>query len=400
MVMNFEYRGKNEEGKARGNIQAESRDGALKALKERGIVVLNLKETSAANKDIVINRKLKNADFVMFLRQYATLIDAGISIVDATRTMSEQVTNKSLKDALIDIDKQVSRGESLSKAASRHEKIFPELLVSMMEAGELSGELDEILMDMALYYEKQHKTRRKLIGSLIYPASVGVVAILMTVFILVFIIPRFAEMFVSMDAPIPAYTQFIMDLSAFLQKFWWMIAIGLGVAFMVFKQVLKNEKFAYKFDQFVLKMPMVGNLIHKSALVRYTHSLSMLIGASIPILQALEITEKVVANRVLKGMFPEMRRVLEAGGEMSSVMIGHWVFPPLLTQMVQVGERTGQLDKMLFKVTNFYEDEVEDLSARFGALVEPVLIVFLAVVVGGIVMAIIIPMFSMYESFG
>lgn len=400
MTMNFEYRGKLKGGgKAKGLLEAESREGALNLLQEQGVLVLSLKELSTANKAIRFKKKLKNADFVMFLRQFATLIDAGISVSEGVKTMAAQVSNPSLKEALVDIDQQIDRGERLSVAASRHEKIFPELLVHMMEAGEASGRLDEILQNMAGYYEKSYKNKRKLMGSLIYPASVGIMAILMTAFILVVVVPSFADMFTSIGAEIPAYTRFIMGLSDFLQKFWWLILAVIAVIGVAFKYAMKNEKFAYKFDGLSLKLPMVGNLLHKSALVRMTHSLSLLINASIPILQALEIVEKVVPNRVIRGIIPTIRTTLASGGEMSRVMAGHWVFPPLMIQMVQVGEKTGGLDRMLEKVSGFYEDEVDDLSARFGALIEPVLIVFLAVVVGGIVMAIIIPMFSMYDSF-
>lgn len=400
MTMSFEYRGKHvDTGKTKGLLDAESREGALNALTDQGILVFSLKEVNAANKAIRFKKKLKNADFVMFLRQFATLIDAGITISECVKTMAQQVTNLELKEALEDIDQQIERGERLSIAASRHEKIFPELLIHMMEAGEASGRLDEILMNMATYYEKQYKNKRKLVSSLMYPSAVSVVAILMTAFILVYVVPRFANMFTSLDTEIPAYTQFILDVSAFLQSYWWLI--GLLVAGVVFgvKYGLKNEAFAYKVDEWLLKIPLVGNLLHKSAIVRMTHSLSLLINASIPILQALEIAEKVVPNRVIKGILPGMRKTLVSGGEMSREMMQHPIFPPLLVQMVQVGEKTGGLDRMLEKVSTFYEEEVDDLSARFGSLVEPVLIVFLAVVVGGIVLAIIIPMFSMYDAF-
>lgn len=400
MTVNFEYKAKQKgvSKPLKGVVEAETRDGALGLLEEQGILVLSLKEVSAVNREIKIKRKLKNSDFVMFLRQFATLIDAGISISECVKTMAKQVGNAQLKEALEDIDQQIDRGERLSVAASRHEKIFPELLVHMIEAGEASGRLDEILANMAAYYEKQYKNKRKLTGSLIYPAAVGVLAIVMTIFILTFVVPRFADMFVSIDAPIPAYTLFVMGLSAFLEKYWWTLLIVTIVGVVAFKFGMKDERFAYQFDKLTLKIPLVGNLIHKSALVRMTHSLSLLINASIPILQALDIVEKVVPNRVIKGLIPDIRETLVSGGEMSKVMAQHWVFPPLLIQMIQVGEQTGGLDRMLEKVSVFYEDEVDDLSSRFGSLIEPFLIVFLAVVVGGIVMAIIIPMFSMYES--
>lgn len=400
MTISFEYRGKHQDtGKVKGLLDAETREGALELLQSQKILVFHLKEVSVANKAIKLKKKLKNADFVMFLRQFATLIDAGIPISECVKTMINQVANVQLKKALEDIDQQVERGERLSVAASRHEKIFPPLLIHMMEAGEASGRLDEILMNMALYYEKQYKNKRKLIGSLTYPAAVSLIAVLMTGFILAFVVPRFAEMFVSMDAEIPAYTQFVMGISGFLQQYWWLLLTGMAGLVFATKAARRNEQLAYKMDGWVLKLPLVGNLLHKSVLVRMTHSLSLLINASIPILHALEIVEKVVSNRVIKGVLPGMRQTLAGGGEMSRVMMTHDVFPPLLVQMVQVGEKTGGLDRMLEKVSVFYEEEVDDLSARFGSLVEPILIVFLGVVVCGIVLAIVIPMFSIYETF-
>lgn len=397
--MNFEYKGKLVAGgKAKGKLEADSRGEALRELRKRGVVPLSLGETSTLNKDIRFKKKLKNADFVMFLRQFATLINAGISISEATQTMAEQVENRGLQEALEDIDKQVGRGEALSTAASRHDKIFPELLVNMLYAGETSGRLDDILSNMADYYEKQHKNHRKMVSSMMYPGAVGVVAVALTIFLLTYIVPTFTAMFNSLGEDIPAYTLFIMSLSDMVRAYWWAGVIFLVLAVFAGKYSTRYARFMYKIDGWKLKIPLIGNLLHKSMIVRMTRTLSMLLDASIPVLQALEITERVASNRIMKSILIDMREVLRGGGEMSSVMTKHWLFPSLLVQMVQVGEKTGSLDSMLKKVTDFYEEEVDQLSERFGSLVEPFMIVFLAFIVGAIVMAIIIPMFSMYQS--
>lgn len=397
--MNFKYRGKNATGKkVKGVLKADTRNEALRELKKQEIVVLSLEEASVADKEIRFKRKLKNEDFVMFLRQFSTLINAGISIMESTETMAMQVEHPDFKEALYDIHRQINRGESLSVAAARYPKFFPELLVNMVYAGEQSGHLDSILEDMAVYYEKQHKNKKTMVSSLMYPASVGIVAVILTIFLLTFIIPTFAEMFESFDSDIPAYTLFIMSLSDFLVEQWWVMIIIPFALFGSYKFVMQYEKVQYKFDRFKFKAPLVGNLILKSELVRMTQTLSMLMAASIPILQALEITERVASNRHMKDVLGEMREVLQNGGDMSSVMADSWIFPPLLYQMVSVGEKTGALDHMLMKVADFYEEEVDQLATRFGALIEPLMIVTLAVIVGAIVMAVIIPMFSLYES--
>lgn len=399
MLFNYKGRIVATNKRTKGKLEAESRAEALQTLKDDGIAVLGLKELSAASKDIALRKKVKNADFVMFLRQYSTLINAGVSISEATKTMSEQVSSKLLKTALVDVNKQVERGESLSVAASRHEKIFPSLLINMIYAGEMSGRLDDMLESMADYYEKQFNAKRKMISSLMYPAAVGVVAILLTIFLLAYIVPTFADMFTSMGEEIPAYTKFVLMLSDTVVNYWYILLMGLALVIAVIFYAGRFERVLKRWDKFILKIPLVGNLVHKNILVRTTQTLGMLLDASMPILQALETTERVVSNRTMKKALGEMKEVLTSGGEMSSVMLMHTVFPPLLTQMVQIGERTGGMDHMLAKGSAFYEEEVNQLTDRFGSLVEPILIVFLAVVVGGIVMAVIIPMFSLYEAY-
>lgn len=399
--MIFDYKGRitASNKKKKGKIEADSRREALAILKGEGIAVLSLNELTAASKDINLRRKVKNADFVMFLRQYSTLINAGVTISEATKTMSEQVTSKMLKTALVDVNKQVERGESLSVAASRHEKVFPSLLINMIYAGETSGRLDDMLESMADYYEKQYNAKRKMISSLMYPGAVGVVAVLLTVFLLAYIVPTFAEMFTSMGEDIPAYTKFVLALSDFIVDYWYIVIMGVLLIIATIFFMSRFEAVMKRWDKVVLKIPLVGNLIHKNILVRTVQTLGMLLDASMPILQALEITERVVSNRTMKKAVNEMGEVLTSGGEMSGVMARHKIFPPLLTQMVQIGERTGGLDHMLGKGADFYEEEVSQLTDRFGSLVEPILIVGLAVIVGGIVMAVIIPMFSLYEAY-
>ena len=398
--MLFEYKGKFVKGgKTKGKIEADNKAEALKQLSDQGVVVLGLKELSGMNKDITLFRRLKNADFVMFLRQYSTLINAGITISEATKTMHAQAENKLLKDTLGDVDKQVDRGEPLSVAIERHPKVVPPLLVNMIYAGEKSGRLDDILENMAGYYEKQYKLKRKMISSLMYPGVVGLLAIAMTVFMLVYVVPTFASMFESMGEDIPAYTKFVMSVSDFIVDYWYIVLSGLAILGVVMWILSKSYKVMFKFDTIIVRVPLLGNMIHKMLLVRTVQTLGLLMEASISILDSLEITEKIVTNRAMKKSLLDIKTVLTNGGTMSSVMMQYPMFPILLAHMVQIGERTGQLEHMLAKSTEFYADEVDQIAERFGSIIEPILIVFLGVVVGGIVLAVIIPMFSLYDSF-
>lgn len=398
--MIFEYSGKLATGESiKGKLEVETRREALISLADDGIVPLSLKEKSVLSKDLKIKKKLKNADFVMFLRQYATLINAGVSISESTKTMVAQVKNERLKDALEDVDIQVDRGESLSTAMGRHPKVFPELLVNMVVAGEESGRLDDMLENMADFYERQYSNKRKMTSAMMYPGAVSILAVVMVIFVLTFMIPTFADMFAKMDAELPAYTQFILNMSNFVRERGLLLAAIvssiIGTGYVIFK----NERVKYEFDRLLVRIPLLGPLFHKMAIVRLTQTLSMLLNAAIPILTALQITESVIGNRVMAGHLEEVQDELQGGGEISSVLAKYAIFPIIVVQMVQVGESTGKLDHMLSKLTDFYQEDVDQLINRFGSLIEPILIVGLAFVVGSLMLAVVIPMFSMYENF-
>ncbi|WP_042146375.1 type II secretion system F family protein [Paucisalibacillus sp. EB02] len=397
--MNFQYVAKRLSGeKVKGKIDAESKKEALLELEKSGLIVINVDETKPWNKDIILNKKIKNEDFVIFLRQYATLIHAGVSISDATKTMSKQTNNYALRNALEDIDKHLDQGQALSAAAERHPKVFPTLLVNMINAGEVAGKLDDILNEMADYYEKEHRNKQKLVSALMYPAVVGVVTFFLSVFLLVFIVPRFVGMFNSFGEDIPAYTKFILNLSEFVGSFWWVLVVFAILCFILYKYFLQYDKFAFRIDYLKIKFPFIGVLVHKGALVRMTQTLSTLVNSAVPILQSVEITEKIVGNRVIQGVLVKSRKTLEKGESMTKPMKDSWAFPPLVIQMIQIGEKTGTLDQMLQKAAQFYEEELEQLSNRIKTLIEPLMIIILTVIVGSIITAVVIPMFSLFEN--
>ncbi|MBD1223928.1 type II secretion system F family protein [Virgibacillus halodenitrificans] len=397
--MNFQYSGKRLSGqKVKGQIDADTRQAALVKLEQSGLIILRIEETKPWNKDIILNKRIKNKDFVIFLRQYATLIHAGISISDATKTMIMQTGNYALRTALTDMDKQLDQGQALSKAASRHPKVFPSLLVNMIHAGEASGKLDDILNQMADYYEKEYRNKQKIISALLYPAVVGIVTLVLSIFLLVFIVPQFVTMFRSFGEDLPAYTKFVLSLSEWAGLFWWLVPVLGVLGFILYKYFIQYDSFRYRIDVGKLKFPFIGVLVHKGALVRMTQTLSTLVNSAVPILEAVGITEKVVGNRVIEEVLVKARDSLEVGESITEPMKKHWAFPALIIQMIQIGEKTGTLDHMLTKAAEFYEEEVEQLSNRIKTLIEPLMIIILTVIVGGIITAVVIPMFSLFEN--
>lgn len=396
--MNYQYSGKQISGqKISGKIDADSKQNAIKLLEAEGYIVFHITETKTWNKDLVINRKVNNKDFIVFLRQYATLIHAGISISDATKTMTQQTENSTLERALTAIEKQLENGQSLSAAAKQHPKVFPSLLVNMISAGEASGKLDEILNQMADYYEKEYRNRQKVVSALLYPGVVGIITLLLSIFLLVFIVPQFVRMFKSFGEEIPPFTQFIISLSQIVGAYWWILLFLPAAGFLLYKYLIKFDRFEYHMDLIKMRFPFLGVLVHKGALVRMLQTLSTLFNSSVPILQSVEITEKVVGNKVIKNVLESSRESLGVGESLTKPMKDNWVFPALVVQMIQIGEKTGTLDHMLMKAADFYEEELEQLSNRIKVLIEPLMIIVLTVIVGSIITAVVLPMFSLFE---
>lgn len=397
----YAYQARTLDGKlTKGRLKSSSEQEALSELEQLDLFVYQIKKLNPVlYGEIYIGNPVKNKDFVIFLRQFSTLIDAGISLVDSMDILAEQSNSKPLQNALLETRDDLREGIALSNALAKHSKIFPELLISMINAGEVSGRLDEILDRMANYYEKQHQLKKKIETALTYPIVIGVFAMLISMILLTFIVPVFTDMFLSFDQEIPAYTALVLGISGFFQKFWWIIILAIVLVVVVIGVLNKQEKFAYVFDHIKLKLPLFGSFIQKAVLARMTQTLSSLLNSSVPIIQSTEITERVISNRVIKKVLRESKTALEEGDSLAKPMQEHWVFPKLITQMIAVGEATGALDEMLMKVSQFYEQELDEASEKLKSLIEPVMIVFLSIIVGAIVLAVVIPMFSLFESF-
>lgn len=396
----FKYNGRTSAGvMKKGTVSAASKNAAITKLREQGINPREIEEsTSILHKEFSIASKVKNEDFVLYCRQFSTLIRAGITIVEATHILAEQTSSKSLKSALFKVEEEVRSGTSFSDAANKNKKAFPILFINMMRVGEATGNLDATLERLAEYYEKQHKLKKSIQSTLMYPAVLLVVILIVAVGLMLTIVPSFAEMFEDFGAELPFITVFVLGLSNWLQKFWWLLLlIGIGPP-LTFNYVYKNNKqFNYSVHYFLLKMPIFGTLLQKSAIAQMTRTLSSLFSSSVPILQALTIVERVVDNPVMGEVILEARSSLEKGSSLSKPLEKSWLFPPLVTQMTSIGETTGSLDYMLEKIADFYEDDVDRTVDTLKSLIEPLMIIFLAVVVGTIVLAIMVPMFSLFE---
>lgn len=395
----FAYKAKTEEGKVtRGKIEAMSKKEALAELGMMDLIVFEVEPlNSFLNTEINLRSGLKPKDFIIFLRQFATLISAGILLVESLDLLAEQTTNPRLKAILEDLSTEVQEGSPLSVSMSKHPVVFPNLLIQMIQSAEVSGRLEEVLEQMANYYEKQYRNKQKVTTAMTYPIVVGILALVITAFLLIFIVPIFGEMFASFGSELPAITQMVLGLSQWFQKYWVLILVFLLATIFLLRYLSQRDKMAYSFDYLQLKIPIIGMFLQKTILARMTQTLSSLLNSSVPILQALDVTSQVVDNRVVEEVLIAAKKDVEQGESLAKPMEAHWFFPNLIIQMIKVGEASGSLDEMLKKASDIYEQEVEEASEKLQSLIEPLLIVFLSVIVGFIVLSIVIPMFGLFE---
>ncbi|MED1204802.1 type II secretion system F family protein [Heyndrickxia acidicola] len=396
----FKYMGRDRSGKKSGVISADSKREAMIKLKEQGIRVIEMQEMpeTLLTKDISIGKPVKLKHLVIFMRQFSTLIHAGVTIVDATRILSAQTESKHLGKALGEIEQELREGKSFSEACAKHNRIFEPLFVNMVRAGEVSGSMDETLDRLGEHYEKQNNTKQKVVSALAYPIVVAFISIAVVIFLLVAVVPTFVNMFSQFGGKLPAITQFVIDSSHFMQQYWYLVVLFLILIVVFFMLVKQNKKSKYYLDYFLLRLPIFGSIIQKSTIARMTRTLSSMFSSSVPILQALTMVETIVENEVVAKVIRKSRDSLERGRSLTEPMRNHWAFPPLVSQMISIGEETGSLDGMLSKVADFYEKEVETATDALKSLIEPLMIVVLSALVGTIVTAVIVPMFDIYNN--
>ncbi|ANU25646.1 type II secretion system F family protein [Planococcus versutus] len=396
----FKYEGRDTKKVRTGIVTSSNRREAVIKLRDEGIKVTEMWEieTTTLQKDITIGNPVKQDQFIMFLRQFSTLMRAGVTIVDTIRILSQQVDSKALAKTLAAIEDELRKGNTLSDSLAKHPKIFEPLTINLIKAGEMSGNIDESLERLADHYEKAYQTRQKVISAMSYPAIVGVLAIGVVIFLLATIVPMFVGMFEGFGGELPLLTKVVMMLSDWTLAYWYLIVLAILVVLGTLWLMKRNLQGRVILDTLLLRMPVFGNIFKKSALARLTRTLSSLFSSSVPILQALTMVEKVVGNEVMSKVILSSRDSLERGGSLTDPMRNHWAFPPLIPHMISIGEQTGSLDHMLLKVAEFYEKEVDAETDRLKALIEPLMIVLLAGLVGTIVLSIMLPMFEMFNN--
>lgn len=384
-----------------GEIEAENLEQAQQILRSRRITATKVKKKPAELKLPGMGAKKVSAGEVTgFARQFATMIDAGLPLVQCMGILQSQAENPTMKDALRKITADVEAGSTLSEAMAKHRNIFNPLFINMVAAGEVGGILDEVLLRVSTYMEKADALKRKIKGAMMYPIVVLTVALGATAVLMIVVIPNFVGMFESANVPLPMPTKVVIDLSKFLQHNILWIIIGLVGGFMLYKRYYATDKGEETIDNIKLKLPIFGDLVRKSAVARFSRTLGTLLSSGVSILEALEITARTAGNRIIQDALLGARASIGGGETITAPLEEAEVFPPMVMQMVNVGEQTGELDKMLGKIADYYDDEVDAAVDALTSIIEPLIIVYLGVVIGGMVMAMYLPMFDMMKVVG
>jgi type IV pilus assembly protein PilC len=389
-----------------GEMEAPTRDAVLVRLRSQRIqpIPAKIKEKGRGlERELNIpgfGESIKQRDVVIFTRQLATMIDAGLPIVQCLDVLAAQSPNKKLRGVVRGLKDEVEAGSTFTDALRKHPKLFDDLFVNMVAAGEVGGILDSILHRLSGYMEKAMKLKSKIKGAMIYPATIVTVAVGVTAILLIFVIPVFAELFSSFGQALPAPTQFVINLSNFtIAYFPYMFGVLIAVG-IASRQFYRTEAGQLTFDQMFLQLPVFGDLIRKSAVARFTRTLSTLVSSGVPILDALAITARTAGNKVVERAVLATRVSISEGRTIAEPLAQSKVFPPMVCQMIAVGETTGALDAMLQKIADFYEEEVDNAVANLTALMEPLVILFLGVVIGGLVVSMYLPIFKLGSVIG
>lgn len=394
----FNYSARTVSGELRRDeIDVPTKDDVIAFLRSQRLIPVSVREKPKAI-NLSFGKKVKTRDIVIMTRQFATMVNAGLPLVQALDILVKQSDSDMLQSTLESVLHDVESGNTLADALADHPKVFSELYVNMVAAGETGGILDTIMNRLAVFLEKNEALTRKVKAAMIYPAVISVVAVGAIIVLLLFIIPTFQEMFASFDQALPLPTQIVITMSDFLQNYWWaMIAGGVGGGWL-FKRWIGTEGGRLTFDKLLLRMPILGNLARKSSVARFTRTLGTLLSSGVAILEGLEITAKTSGNRVIHDAVMSSRSSIAGGESIAEPLRRAEVFPPMVTQMISVGEETGDLDGMLTKVADFYDDEVDVAVEGLLKAMEPAMIVILGGIVGGMIVAMYLPIFGVINT--
>lgn len=397
---NFKYKAVSENGQViEGYHEAQSEEEVVNMLKNNKYFPVNIEEEISA--DISTNlflKKVTKKDIAVFCRQFYTMLDAGIGVVEALDILKRQTENKTLKQTIDIVYEDVQKGLSLSEAMKKHEKVFPSLLINMVEAGEVSGNLDVIMERMAIHYEKEFNIENKIKNAFMYPIILSIVAISVVIFLLVVVMPTFIGMFEESGTTLPTPTRILLTISDWLTNYWYLF---IGVVLILIFGIItlgKSKEGRRFFDNLKIKLPVIKNMNIKIITSRFTRTLSTLLSSGIPLLQALDVVSKVVGNEIVGAELQLAKEDIRKGVPMSKTIRDIEIFPPMVDSMIGIGEESGALDDILYKTADFYDEEAEASMEKMTTLLEPILIVFMAIIIGFIVVSIAMPMFEIYDT--
>jgi type IV pilus assembly protein PilC len=400
-MITFSYQARDMSGKIVSGIQeALNEDNAVTSLMSRGLMVLSLQQKAAVSKSRKKTWSVKETDLVLFTRQLSTMIEAGISLVQALTALYDQCDpkrQKSLRHIISDVTTRVQGGETFHESIAKHPRVFDRLFVSMVKAGEHGGLLAEILDRLAGFLEASARLRKKVKSAMTYPVIVICIAMAITTFLIVKVVPIFGEIFADFGSKLPAPTQFLIDVSDFMRGEWYFLLLGIFGIFFGIRTFIRSTRGKQLWDRWKLKLPVFGPLIHKICMSRFARTFAQLIRSGVPILEVLDIVGGASGNHVVETSIKGVSADVEKGDNLSVALSKKPIFPPMMLRMVAAGEATGKIDTMLEKMADFWDEEIEAMLDALTSLIEPMLIVFLGVIVGGIVIAMFLPIFKLNE---
>jgi type IV pilus assembly protein PilC len=392
----FAYRGRAGGGAVVGEIEAGDRMAAVAQLRARGIAATFVEERRTKAPAIKqLGGRVKDKDMAIYTRQFSTMVDAGLPIAQCLSILGEQSDSKVLRSVTTNIAREVEGGATLADSFRKYPKTFDDLFTNMIQVGESGGVLDVVLQRLSTYIEKAAALKRKVKSAMVYPLTIIGVAVLVIVFMMTFVIPTFAQMFRNMGAELPLPTRIVLWMSDFTRSYILFIVAGVTAFVYALRRYYATDQGSQVIDAFLLKVPVLGMLIRKVAVARFTRTLGTLISSGVPILEGLRITARTAGNRVVERAVLQARAAVTAGRTLAEPLRAAPVFPPMVVHMISVGENTGALDQMLSKIADFYDDEVDSAVSALTSLLEPLMIVFLGVVVGGLVVAMYLPIFRL-----
>jgi type IV pilus assembly protein PilC len=399
-MLTYAYQARDASGKTvSGTQDAINEDNAISTLMTRGLMVLSIQQKSVT-KRIKASPTVSDTDLVLFTRQLATMVDAGLPLVTALTGLFEQADPKrqaGLRQVIGDLSARVQQGESFYEASSRFPRVFNRLFVSMVKAGESGGLLAEILDRLASFLEASSRLRKKVKSAMTYPVIVICIAMCITTFLIVKVVPVFAQIFADFNAKLPAPTQFLIDLSNFIRGNWYYMIIGIAGVIFGIRALLRTKRGAEVWDRYKLKLPIFGPLVHKICMTRFARTFAQLIRSGVPILEVMEIVGETSGNHVIAVAIQGVSADVERGEHLTNALSRQPIFPPMMLRMVSAGEATGKIDVMLEKMADFWDEEIEATLDALTSLIEPLLIVVLGVIVGGIVISMFLPIFKLND---